>query len=327
MDAALKLIDTVTATADIVCVNKSQCQRLAQRFDAIRKALPTGHDSSNGGSVDSGSEAPSTMEKILPLLLKVLRDGDVLVRSYADEREALRNVLYRAENVDTFKEVHGEIDTLATYLDFKDPSSPSEKSSRLLNSDAETDRGQMLPQLHKLNLRVLEGDHTSSSFNRDDVLENMDVAITDKCYKADSNAEDLSYLNIPFSAIRLEGAIKELKPLHERSSQGDAHLDGMAIVQKGSWNGVDCAIKVFKSEKSQWNQAELRKEIASLVKLRHPHITQLIGCSQDQEKTYVLYEKMDGDLRVCMQNRRKKKLLPKVLRGDDRPFSRTEKVL
>jgi serine/threonine protein kinase len=316
MDAALKIIHSVKATAEIVCVNKNQCKRLAERFSGIGEAL-------------QDSKAEDNEDTFLEQILTVLKKGKALVETYADERNALRNVLYRADNCGAFREVHEEIDALRTCLDLdhadkSELQTPqTEKNTMLLNSDAEIDRKEMLPNMHRIILEEIPKGGGSMVERAEVDVENMEKAVTEKCYNADSSAEDLSYLNIPFSAIHLQGAIKELKPLHERPTQADAHLDGLALVMRGAWNGCDCAVKVFKSEKMHWNTAELHKEVASLVKLRHPHVTQLIGCAEHDNKTYVLYEMMDSDLRVLIESRKKKNSWS--LFGN-RPFSRTEEV-
>ncbi|KAG0615014.1 hypothetical protein M758_5G008300 [Ceratodon purpureus] len=314
INAALKIIQSVNGTAENVCVNQKQCKRLADRFGVIGKAL-------------EDLKVEQYEDTFLEPILTVLEKGKSLVESYVDEKKALQNVLYRADNCGAFKEVHDEIDNLRTFIDLDHAGKGELKASQteknmLLNSDAEIDREEMLPNMHRVVLKEFPKGSGSLVVRVEVDVENMEKAVTEKCFNAESNAEDLSYLNIPFTAIHLEGAIKELKPLNERMSKGDAHLDGMALVQKGSWNGCDCAIKVFMSDKIHWNQAELHKEIASLVKLRHPHVTQLIGCSQDKERTYVLYEKMDSDLRVLISKSRKKK---NVLQ-DKRPFSRAKEV-
>lgn len=311
VDAALMIISNVNATADSVCVNKNQCRRLAQRFDGIRKAL-TVLKADDDGEIFFGQ------------ILAVLKKGEALVLSYADEKSALQNALSRADNCEAFREVHEEIDGLGACLDL-DHVSKSE-----LDSDAVADRVEMPPKLHNVIVKdvseLSSGSIAERAEAKEQNVENMEMAVTQKCDKTESKKEDLSYLDIPFAAIFLKGAIKELKPLSQRPTQADAHLDGKALVEKGTWNGCDCAIKVFKSADIHWNTGELDKEIESLVKLRHPHITQLIGCARQDDKTYVLYEMMDSDLRALMDSRKKKRIVPKLFQFDDRPFSRAEEV-
>ena len=161
--------------------------------------------------------------------------------SYADERSALRNVLYLADNSEAFKEVHEDVDALGMYLDIMDHQIG--KINQL--PDAESDRGEIINRAHKLIVANIPK-HEDDAKEGD--VEIIEKAVTEKCYcNKDSNAEDLSYLNIPFSAIHLDGAIRELKPLSERKSQADAHLDGLVLVERGRLNGIDCAVKVFKS--------------------------------------------------------------------------------
>lgn len=305
--AVVKRIRSVTETAEIVCVNKAQCQRLARRFDAIRTAL----EAMSGASHKDGVFA--AMDQDLQQLLQVLENGEALVQNYADEKSALQNVLYRVDNHLAFKEVHEQIDRVSTFLAFENHAS----TDRTLSVDAEIDRRDMLPEVQKLNI---------TAGADPDAERNLNAAITDKCFKADSVAEDLSFLNIPFSAISVGPPIKELGDHSKLSSWRDAHLAGLALVHLGKWNGIECAIKVFKSKKRDWNQQELQREVASLVRLRHPHITQLIGCAQKEEKTYVLYERMDSDLRAFMESKKKRRLLPESLQLNNRPFTRVEEV-
>ncbi|KAG0615011.1 hypothetical protein M758_5G008200 [Ceratodon purpureus] len=313
VSAALEIISNVAATADNVCVNKNQCKRLAERFRDISKALEVTKTEHIGNTLLE----TSAIDQILTVLTK----GKDLVESYANDSSALQNVLSRAENYEAFKELHGEIDALGTYIDLSQT-----ELTNFLSSDAEADRREIVDKAHKLILEDIPKDSGSMVCgDAEGDVENMEKAVAEKCYNAESNAEDLSYLNIQFSAIHLDGAIKELKPLSERKTQADAHLDGLALVHKGRWNRCNCAIKVFKSADMHWNTEELHKEIASLVKLRHPHVTQLIGCAQHDNKTYVLYEMMDSDLRSLIDTRMKKMVLPNFLK-EKRPFSRVKEV-
>ena len=309
VDKALEIIRNVTDTADNVCVNKHQCKLLAERFCDVGKALEASKEHTEDVSLDLASA--------IAQILTVLKKGESLVKSYKDEKDALYNVLNRANNPEAFKEILDEVDNLGSYLNLD-----GTEKSEWLSSNADTDRKEIIIRARKLVLDDFPKD--SGSMVEEDV-ENMEKAVTQKCSSVDPDAEDLSYLNIPSTAIHVGEPIKELKPLNERKSQADAHLDGQALVHKGRWNGCNCAIKVFKSADMQWNTEELRKEIASLVKLRHPHVTQLIGCSEDGKNTYVLYEMMDSDLRKFIDDRKKKKILPNFLQ-DDRPFSRTKEV-
>ncbi|KAG0616548.1 hypothetical protein M758_5G124200 [Ceratodon purpureus] len=314
INAGLEIISYVTATADNVPVNKNQCKRLAERFRDISKALEVMKIEHKFGNSLSETSA-------IDQILTVLEKGQALVESYATDSSALQNVLNRAENLEAFQELHEEIDALGTCIDLG-----RMEQTDFLRADAEADQRVIVDRAPELILEGIPKD--SGSMVHGDVegdVENMEKAVREKCYNAGSNAEDLSYLNIPLSAIQLDGAIKELKPLSERKTQADAHLDGRALVHKGMWNGCNCAIKVFKSADMHWNTEELHKEIASLVKLRHPHVTQLIGCAEHDNKTYVLYEMMDSDLRSLIDSRMKKMVLPNFLK-EKRPFSRAKEV-
>ncbi|KAG0605665.1 hypothetical protein M758_9G078400 [Ceratodon purpureus] len=320
---ALKIIHKIVEMADNVCVNKRQCKRLAERCCDISQALEVLMAEQNG---DTLLEA-DVMDKILIVLNK----GEALVRSYADESSALNNVVCRGDNREAFKEVHEEIDILGTYFDLNE-----KEKCKLLSSDAEIDQVEIALRAQKLILGdILKG---RGSIILDDVnvegdVENMTKAVAEKCWNAESNAEDLSYLNIPFSAIHLDRPRKELKPFlgsrgelqFTSTAQADAHLEGLAHVHKGRWNNCDCVIKVFKAAEIHWHTEKLDKEIAILAKLRHPHITQLIGRAQHNDETYVLFELMDTNLRTLIDSRMQKFILPNSLK-DCRPFSRSEEI-
>ncbi|KAG0562845.1 hypothetical protein KC19_9G175700 [Ceratodon purpureus] len=312
---ALIIIHKIVDMADNVCVNKRQCKRLAERCCDISQALEVLMAEQNG---DTLLEAD-----VMDEILIVLKKGEALVRSYADESSALNNVVCRGDNREAFKEVYEEIDILGTYSDLNE-----KEKCKLLSSDAEIDQVEIALRAQKLILGDIlkgRGSIILDDFNVEGDVENMTKAVAEKCYNAESNAEDLSYLNIPFSAIHLDCPRKELKPLVERMAQANAHLDGLGLVYKGKWNNCDCAIKVFRAADIHWHTEELNKEIACLAKFRHPHITQLIGCAQYEDRTYVLFELMDTDLRFLIDSRMKKRILPKFLK-DGRPFSRSEEI-
>lgn len=319
--AVLKIIRNVDVTSGSVCLNRNQCKRLAGRLDGIGKALQ-GLKREDGGDLVLETSA---VDQILTLVKK----AEALVLSYGEERTALQSVLSGADNAEAFKEIHEELDVFGTYLDVDHVGhselrrSPTE-TSKLLNVDAKTDLEEMPPKLHHLIREVSPQTNGRGVEQVEGDVKNMQMAVTDKLHDTGSHVQDLSYLNIPFSAIQTHGEIKALPPLSERPTQADAHLDGKAIVLKGTWNGCDCAIKVFKSAEMHWNKEERQKEVESLVRLRHPHVTHLLGCSEndDRGETYVLYEKMDSDLRALMQSRKKKK----TWFSPNRPFSRAEEV-
>jgi serine/threonine protein kinase len=288
MESLIEIIKDVKDKADHVFVNKKQCELLARRFERIGEALKNG---------DTSLLDESAMEQIRLMLIK----GQTLVGGYKDRGQALANALSRAENQKSFTEIHGDLDKLKTKLYWSDDENVTEDDA------AESDRNAMTQNLDNLNLNGEP--HVNMS--------NVKNVVVDK-FRQDAVPDyDLSYLHIPMSTIVMGPPIKALPA---ELNKGDKHLEGLALVHKGKWNGCECAIKVFKSGSSDWNREELRKEVASLVKLRHPHITQLIGRAQDKDKTYVLYEKMDGDLRDLMKARIKKQS------GKPPPFSPTEEL-
>lgn len=90
----------------------------------------------------------------------------------------------------------------------------------------------------------------------------------------------------------------------------------------GRWLGCEFAIKVFESgDQSEWNKQQLLKEVGALVELRHPHVIQLVGFGQDSERSVILMELMDSDLRNFMNLKLKSAPEPKP-----RPFTRSEEL-
>lgn len=310
VDDALEIVNNVKAMAANVCLNKKQCKRLAERFGEIGKALKLSNtpadDPVSGTSDDAVNDHPSDISTSLALdqIVILLRKGEALVASYKDAGTAIPNVLGRAENSGAFKEIHDEIDTtLKNYLYL------DQQKDELLTLDSESDKQEMQTELHDLKLEN----------NTSECMVELEHVVSEKCNFTDLNGDNTlpSYLCVTFSSVIIDDPIKAL-PTGNKKSRGDEHLDGMALVHKGKWLGCECAIKMFKSVDYNWNNSQLKKEVSSLIKLTHPHITQLIGFAQDESRTLVLYEKMDADLRHYMESRKSM--------FSSRPFSRTEEV-
>ena len=193
--------------------------------------------------------------------------------------------------------------------------------------ELERDRDEMLSKLQNLKLQQNQNDRIPSELGMvaadHHVAVELEQVIKDKCKFNSTNSDTPvnlpSYLSVKFSTVSVDEAPIKPLPSGSTKSRKDDHLEGKAAVHRGKWLGCDCAVKTFKSSDHLWNKMELQKEVTSLMKLKHPHITQLIGFAQDKEKTYVLYEKMDGDLRQYMECRRSRSLVR-------RPFNRTEEV-
>ena len=310
VDDALEIVNNVEAMAANVCLNKKQCKRLAERFGKIGEALKASKtladDSVSGSSVDAINDNSSDIltPPALDQIVILLRKGEALVASYKDAGTALPNVLGRADNAQAFKEIHDEIDTtLKNYLYL------DQQEDELLTLDSESDKEEMQTELHDLKLEN----------NTSECMVELERVVSEKCNFTDLNGDNIlpSYLCVTFSTVIIDDPIKAL-PTGSKKSRGDEHLDGMALVHKGKWLGCECAIKMFKSADYNWNNSQLKKEVSSLIKLTHPHITQLIGFAQDESRTLVLYEKMDADLRHYMESRKSM--------FSSRPFSHTEEV-
>ena len=75
-------------------------------------------------------------------------------------------------------------------------------------------------------------------------------------------------------------------------------VGGQAAVFKGTWHGVEVAVKVFgfgsNNKKVAKIQKEIDREIAALSALTHPHIVQLYGYFQEPTRTGLVVEYCDG---------------------------------
>jgi serine/threonine protein kinase len=333
---ALEIVKHVTDMANDVCFNKHQCTRLAERFGEIGKALRQQDNIVHPVDV-SDTNLLGSLE--FDHVLALLRKGEALVASYRDGRTAIPTILGRVDNPEAFKEMHDEIDSLKAYLyldnDVILTSIPEQSTSEsweeqkdaLLSHDSERDREEMLSKLQNLKLQQNQNDRIPSELGMvaadHHVAVELEQVIKDKCKFNSTNSDTPlilpSYLSVKFSTVSVDEAPIKPLPSGSKKSRKDDHLEGKAAVHRGKWLGCDCAVKTFKSSDHHWNKMELQKEVTSLMKLKHPHITQLIGFAKDKEKTYVLYEKMDGDLRQYMECRRSRSMFR-------RPFNRTEEV-
>lgn len=305
---AIDIIENVRNTT--VWLNKNQCERVKKRFAALDVTLRR-VKSSLADDKDFGGENANIVYPAFDELLTVLRKGNALISQYR-KWSAIKTVLNRTDNVEAFKEIHGEIDALKSnfYFDSEDnynfEATTGAEREAILVSDAEGDRKEMSEELHRLE-RIEEApspmQEDSASFD----LKKVKEVVNEKFEAAElghpkfqAEQEFPSYLSINPSIIETKDPVRPL----ERLSEADPiALHGLTLVHKGCWLGCECAIKVFKSPDTQWNMDRLSKEIGLLINLRHPHIVQLIGFAHDAEKSYVLMELMDGDLRNFMKNR------------------------
>lgn len=284
---ALQVIDDVTNTADKVWLNKSQCKRLVKRFSSIRQLLKVWQ---NGPVDDEFDDSSNKMYPAFDELLTVLKKGEALVSGYKVSI-AITNALSRTDNREAFKEIHGEIDSLKAHFYFDKfgnnedfESTVGEQRDGLLTSDAEEDRKEMPMQLQPKREGIQD-------------LEEVKLVVSEKLNLEDY--DDLpSYLRINPDSIETRDPIRPL----ERRSHADP-LDALALVHSGYWLSCKFAIKLFKSKEASWNRDQLLKEVGSLIKLRHPHIVQLIGFAEASETSYLLMELMDGDLRQLIRKR------------------------
>ncbi|XP_024519968.1 probable serine/threonine-protein kinase SIS8 isoform X1 [Selaginella moellendorffii] len=76
--------------------------------------------------------------------------------------------------------------------------------------------------------------------------------------------------------------------LHDQIGQGSC-----ATVHRGTWCGLDVAVKVF--HELQYNESgmeDFRKEVSIMKKLRHPNIVLFLGAASTQDRLYIVTELM-----------------------------------
>lgn len=73
------------------------------------------------------------------------------------------------------------------------------------------------------------------------------------------------------------------------------------VVHEASWLGCKLVVKIVKSN----NIHVLQKEVAILSKLRHPHIVLLVGFCVNDDRSMIVMEQLDGDLRQLIKQQGK----------------------
>jgi serine/threonine protein kinase len=294
---ALEIIENVQKISGDVWVNKHQCKRVADRFRAIGGGLSL--DFCGGINMDY----PAFDE-----LLTVLRKGQVLVLKNV-QWAGVKGVLTWTDNREAFKEIHEDLDTMKAKFPFEGFSGHFETTSGIersviLAQDAEKDLEEMkgLPQ-------SLDATEKPEAMD----LEKVVKVVVEKSEPTEGKDHLPSYLKIDLSTIIIKDPVREQEILSKQESK-ETH--GWAIVCEGSWLGCDFAVKVFKSDESNWNKDQLLKEAGALMELRHPHIIRFIGFAQDAKLCSVLMELMpERDLRHFMKQR-----------PAGRPFTRSEEL-
>ncbi|KAG0599871.1 hypothetical protein M758_12G184200 [Ceratodon purpureus] len=138
--------------------------------------------------------------------------------------------------------------------------------------------------------------------------EKMKLVVSEKSEDKSESLPD--YLKIDTASVEIMGSVHKPERLSNRDSKV---THGSTLVQRGTYFGCDCAIKVFKSG----DRSEQLKEVRALMELQYPHVVQLLGFAQDEKQCMILMELMDNDLRHFMS--------PRSSNGK-RPFSRKEEM-
>ena len=255
------------------CVNKRQCKRLAERFEAVRESLRSGQEQVLG-RIDNTHRCN---------IGTPLERGKALVIKYQDVATIVTSVIKWRSNREAFKEIHKDIDNLKWELDLETfyankPGSfeliTGEERERVLESDAEEDKKMMLQGLKDLHINGLD-------------LTTLELVMDEK---PQGNTSWPSHLVIEPSKIQI--MTREHHRPHESTSDADKHLED---VYRGKWLHCDFHVKRFKCSELDWNMEQMRKEVDSLIKLRHPHLIQLVGFAHDEHNCSVLMEVMETE--------------------------------
>jgi serine/threonine protein kinase len=290
---ALRIIEDVTKTSSKFLMNKRQCESLSHRLvypiGETLKELPKEFACSQSLDV-----AGNKMDyPAFDLLLTVLKKAQALLAKYTEPKDSIPSVLTRTEDREAFQEIHAELDLLKSQFLFDDGSETQRIA--MLTGDADEDRHNLSETLHEA--AVLPTN-----------LEKMKLVVSEKSSEGTSSDGLPSFLAIDPTSVEIKGEVR----VPERLSEFDpVESDDWARVRFGNYLGCEFALKVFKSGNRTWNRSELLKEVRSLMELHHPHIVQLMGFAQDEEKCIILMELMDTDLRHLMKQR-----------SGNRPFSR-----
>lgn len=172
---ALGIIEETKQAALNARVNKRQCQRLADRYEAVRESLEDNLGPGLVGDEDivygqGGSQSNPVITARDNKILTVLNRGKALVLRYqADVATIISSVLNWRSNQEAFKDIHEEIDSLKSELDLETRVScnthhrttsgtnaferiSGEEREKVLRSDAEEDKKMMSQDLKELNM-------------------------------------------------------------------------------------------------------------------------------------------------------------------------------
>ncbi|KAG0555603.1 hypothetical protein KC19_12G181100 [Ceratodon purpureus] len=310
---ALTVIEDVIEVSSKFLVNKHQCERLASRFGSIGeklKELAKGFVHTT--SADAGNHAVEY--PAFDLLLTVLKKGKALLWKYVESGASIPSVLTRTENRKAFEEIHADLDIMNSLFHFEDFEHKVSESMKIvtLTEDADKDLKEMSDSLDEL----AHSESGQAAEAAAVLLKNVKNVKTVVSERSQGTGEDLpSYLTIDPAVVEISIPVRE----PERKSRHELNIDtyGWALVHYGSWLGCKCALKIFKSVDRVWNKSELLKEVCSLMELHHPHVVQLMGFAQDEEKCIILMELMDTDLRHFMNQRSPQ---------GKRPFTRVQEL-
>ncbi|KAG0558632.1 hypothetical protein KC19_10G042400 [Ceratodon purpureus] len=296
---ALRIIEDVTKSSSKFLMNKHQCESLARRLVCVigepLKELQKGFVCKQSSDTGNKMEYPA-----FDVLLTVLKAAAALLSKYTESKESITSVLTRTEDREAFKEIHAELDMLNSQFPFEDFECTSESMrSAMLTGDANEDKNELSKNLHEM-IHSDECRQAADEAVLATTLEKLKLVVSERSEGTCTNDDLPSFLNINPATVEI---MNEVRPAERLSEHDPKETDGWARVRNGRYLGCDFALKVFKSGNTTWNRSELLKEVRSLMELHHPHIVQLMGFAQDEEKCIFLMELMDTDLRNFMKRR------------------------
>ena len=305
----LRIIEDVTGSSVKFLMNKHQCESLTHRLYSIGEELKELAKE----FVGRRSLVTDTVKMDYPafeVLLTTLRKAEALLLKYRESSTSIPSVLTRGEDREAFKEIHADLDILNSSFQFESfeyVMSESEESE-VLTANADLDLKDLSKSLDGLA-------HSGESKQIAELATNLEKVKLVISEKSEGMGDDLpSFLNIDPTKVEIADPVR----MPERKSNHDpVETDGWALVHFGRYLGCKFALKVFRSGNTKWNRSELLKEVRSLMELHHPHIIQLMGFAQDEERCIILMELMDTDLRHFMK--------PRSSDGK-RPFTRAEEM-
>ena len=337
-----EVIDSVSKAQESVEINRNQCKRLEEVYNAIWQSLQ--HFIEN-----NVEEYNTALLKAFDPLLQVMEVGQHLVLEVAGPRW-FQSLIKYADNKEAFQEVHGDLHLWAQHLlgiNLGEEFNPSE-----LITDACWDRQEMANKLIDMQYEQKQGEHvpisgagqeqvkiSSSSLaiaiykllkhfdnspllnSEGEIVEPQENYIIGKKLKASLEESELVHVTLSYHQVSPPPTLAMYVPVHDMdpdlripSSQVEI-LDflgrgGSSVVRRARWAETEVAAKIFNSK----DVRELRKEVATHQKLNHPNVVRVFGFSEGNRDCMILMELMEFNLHGLIDKRRA------LVRPNEQPF-------